>query len=138
MATFPLPPPKAGALRPLLVFRLAGRDCALPLEAVQEVVPMARLSRPPTLPAVWQGFLNLGGAAVAVLHLSRLFGLPDVALGLYTPLLVLRQPAERVALLVEAVRGIVRVAAADVRPVRGAYSFNDCVEGEVSVGARRT
>src|SRR4029077_2630145 len=73
----------------LLVFHLAGQAYGLPLRSVQEVVPMTVLSRPPTLPVVLAGFLNLGGSAVPVLHLNRLLGVADFAVGLHTPLLVL-------------------------------------------------
>src|SRR5438128_2487698 len=85
--------------RSLLLFHLPGHACALPLASVQEVVPMPLLSRPPGLPSVLAGFLDLGGAIVPVLRLDRLLGLSEVVPGLYTPLLVLRQPEDRLALL---------------------------------------
>ncbi len=121
---------------PFLVFRLPGLACALPLASLQEVLPLPQLSRPPGLPALLEGFLNLGGAAVPILRLDRLFGLPELALGRYTPLLVLRQPEDRLALLVESAQVVVHVRPQDVRPVRSGLSFNDCSEGEVTVGDR--
>ena len=120
--------------RLFLVFHLRGTVCALPVSAIREVVALPLLSRPPGLPSLLEGFLNLGGSAIPVLRLDRLFGLPDLVPGLYTPLLVLRQPEDRIALLVEAVRGIVTVQSADVRSVPGGDSFNDCVEGELTFG----
>jgi purine-binding chemotaxis protein CheW len=119
-----------------LVFHLPGTICALPIDGIQEVVALPALSRPPSLPSVLEGFLNLGGNAVPVLRLDRLFGLEEVGPGLYTPLLVLHQPEDQIALLVESVQGIVPVQPADVRLVNGGDSFNDCVEGEITLGDR--
>jgi purine-binding chemotaxis protein CheW len=116
-----------------LAFRLPGVACALPLDRLREVVPMALLSRPPGMPSLLEGLLNLGGAAVAVVRLDRLLGLPELSVGLYTPLLVLRHAEDRVALLVESVVGLITVRPEDVRPTPGA-SLEDCVEGEVDVG----
>ncbi len=104
------------------------------MTAIREVVALPLLSRPPSLPSLVEGFLNLGGTSIPVLRLNRLFGLPELTPSRYTPLLILRQPEDRIAVLVESVRGIVAVPAADVRPVRDGLSFNDCVESEITVG----
>src|ERR1700736_3896381 len=78
--------------RALLVFHLGGSGYALPLHEIQEIVPMAWLSRPPGSPSVVAGLLNLGGKAVPVIRLDRLFELPDLVPTLYTPLVILRHP----------------------------------------------
>ena len=51
---------------------------------------MASLFRPPTIPSLLEGFLNLRGTAVPVLSLGRLFGLHERPLELHTPLVILR------------------------------------------------
>lgn len=112
----------------LLLFHLAGQSYGIPLRDVQEVVPMARLSHPPSMPAVLAGFLNLGGIAIPVLRLDRLFGLQEQSVGLYTPLIVLRDAESRLALMVEKVSRIVSVPADELVPVPENHSFNDCVE----------
>jgi purine-binding chemotaxis protein CheW len=116
----------------LLVFHLAGQAYGIRLQEVREVVPMAQLSRPPGLPAVLAGFLNLAGTAIPVLRLGRLFGLPDQPPGLYTPLLVLRHPDSHLALMVDNVSRILAVAGDAVLPVPENHSFNDCVVGVVA------
>jgi purine-binding chemotaxis protein CheW len=120
--------------RSLLLFHLGDRGYALPLGAVQEIVPLALLSQPPRLPPLLAGFLNLGGQAVPVLRLDRLFGLPELSPGLYTPLLILRDPCGLIALLVGKASRVVTLAGEAVVPVRENGSFNDCVEGVVVVG----
>lgn len=120
---------------PYLAFRLPGVVCALPFTSLREVVPMALLSRPPGMPSLLEGLLNLGGVAVPVVRLDRLFGLPPFTVGRYSPLLILRHCEDRLALLAEAVVGVIRVSPAQVRPRPvGAVCFNDCVEGEITAG----
>ena len=117
----------------LVVFHLGEQAYGIPLHEVQEIVPLAALSRPPGLPSVLAGFLNLAGTAVPVLRLDRLFELPALTPGRYTPLLLLRNPDYRLALMVDKVSRIVSVAAEAVMPVREKQSFNDCVEGVVTL-----
>jgi purine-binding chemotaxis protein CheW len=119
--------------RPLLLFHLGSQAYALALHEVEEVVPLATLSRPPNLPSVLAGFLNLGGEAVPVLRLDRLFELPDLKTGKYTPLVLLRHPDYRLALLVEKVSRILSVADDAVLPIRENQSFNDCAEGVATI-----
>lgn len=122
----------------VLVFRLAGQQYALTLRDVRELLPMADFARPPMSPAVLAGFLNLGGAAVAVLRLDRLFGLPDQPLGPYAPLVLLRDSCPPVAVAVESVSRIVRLAPGAVLPVRPDDSFNGAVTGTATLDGRLT
>ena len=119
--------------RTLLMFHLAGQADGIPRQNVQDVVPMARLSRPPSLPAVLTGFLNLAGTAIPVLRLDRLFATAELPAGLYTPLIVLRHPDSQLALLVERVSRIITVTADKLLPLPDNHSFNDCVEGMATV-----
>ena len=122
--------------RRLVVFHLAGQAYALDLAEVQEIVLMAGLSRPPGLPAVLEGFLNLAGAVVPVVRLDRLFRLPERAPGMFTPLLILRNPDHHVALMVDHVSEILTVTDDAVVRVRENQAFNDCAEGVVTIRDR--
>ena len=136
------PAPAAGnrgstrAGRRLLVFHLGGQAYALDLAEVREVVFMAALSRPPGLPAVLEGFLNLAGSVVPVVRLDRLFRLPERPPGMFTTLLLLRGSDRHVALMVDRVSAIVAVPDDDVVPVRENQAFNDCAEGVARVRDR--
>jgi purine-binding chemotaxis protein CheW len=120
----------------LLVFHLVGQQFAVALNRVQEIVPMARLSRPPGLPSIVEGFLNLGGSAVSVLRLDRLFNLDEYELGLYSTLVILRTSGIPIAWLVDAVNEIVADGAESRMPVSAQQSFNGCAEAGVSVNGR--
>jgi purine-binding chemotaxis protein CheW len=118
-----------GPQRDLLVFSVGGLVAALPLENVERIAPMARLARPPGLPAPLEGILDLGGTAVPVLRLDRLLGLPIHEAGLYSMLIILKGLAHGgVALLVERTSEIRSVSFGDVLPLDQEDSFNECAE----------
>jgi purine-binding chemotaxis protein CheW len=112
-----------------VIFHAAGQAYALGVNEVREIVPMAELSRPPGSPSILAGFLNLAGQPLPVIRLNRMFGLPDQPLGLYTPLLILRGPDQRLALQVDRVSQITAIAAGAILPAGDHHSFNDCVLG---------
>lgn len=118
----------------LCLFRLATERFALPLDSVDEIVPMAALSRPPSMPSILEGILNLGGVGVPVLRTARLLGLPPSALGLYTPLIVVSDGQSRIALLVDEILGIQSVSGTSRARLEPASSFNGCVDGSLTVG----
>lgn len=118
-------------VRDLLVFQLGQQRCGLPVEKVQEIVPMAALVCPPGLPSLLEGFLNLRGTAVPVVRLDRLFRLPPWSPGLYTPLVVVRGGAHPMALLAGRVDSVVRAPESAWLPVEAEHCFNDCTEAEV-------
>lgn len=111
---------------------------ALPRADAAEVLPLPALHRPPSSPKALEGFMNLGGEAVAVLSLARLLAPqseraePD----LYAHLVRLKAPRQDIALLVD------RVIAADAaaqasspiapdESLNGVLSSNLLVDGEL-------
>src|ERR1700733_8848127 len=110
----------------LLIFRSSGMDCAFPLEAVREIVPMATLSAPPGLPSGLAGFLDLRGTAIPIVRLDRLFGLREQRPGLHTPMIVLRGIGSPIGILVDSARGIVPVAAAALLDLPEGGTFRGC------------
>ena len=122
----------------LLVFQLADRLAALPVENVERVAPMAELGRPPGLPSALEGVLDLAGAAVPVLRLDRLFGLPAQKVGLYSMLVILRGlPEQRLALLADRVTGIMPIPEEGLLRISDEDSFNGCAEATVMSGDRK-
>ena len=121
----------------LLVFHSSGLDCAFPLEAVREIVPMAALSSPPGLPSGLLGFLDLRGTAIPIVRLDRLFDLPEQKPGLHTPMIVLRGILGPIGVLVESVRGIVPAPSSSLLDIPEEGTFQGCataamrLEGEL-------
>jgi purine-binding chemotaxis protein CheW len=110
----------------LLIFHSSGLDCAFPLEAVREIVPMATLSSPPGLPSGLAGFLDLRGTAIPIIRLDRLFDLVEQQPGLHTPMIVLRGVHGPMGILVDSVRGIVPVPSTRLLEVPGEGTFQGC------------
>jgi purine-binding chemotaxis protein CheW len=126
------------SIRSLLVFQVSGLNCAFPLEAVREIVPMALLFRPPGLSTVLAGFLDLRGTAVPVLRLDRLFDLPEQSPGMYTPIVILRGGDRPTGVLVGAVRQIVSPQAASFLPLPEKHIFRECATATVEVNGNIT
>jgi purine-binding chemotaxis protein CheW len=122
------------APRRLFTFLIGERLCALPFEDIREVVPLAELSRPPGLPSILEGFLNLGGVTIAVVALRRLLGLEDRAPTLYAHLLVVGPAAAPLAFLTDYAHGAVEADV--VRRIPPGRSPNDCITAEVVVDGR--
>ncbi len=121
----------------LLVFQLAGSTVALPLSDIQRIVPMARLLRPPGLPPLLEGILNLNGATVPVLRLARLLHLPVQPLDLHSALLIVGAPPNgALALLVDRVTEIITVSSSILLPVRKEESSNGCTKALVPASDR--
>jgi purine-binding chemotaxis protein CheW len=119
------------------VFHLATQAVALRLENIQQIVPMAQLARPPGLPLLLEGILNMSGSAVPVLRLDRLFQLPLQQLGLYSALIIVNLiPDGRIALLADRVSEILAIPEGALLPISEKDSFNGCAEAMVSVGGQ--
>jgi purine-binding chemotaxis protein CheW len=119
--------------RDLLIFHSSGFDCAFPLEAVREIVPMARLSSPPGMPTGLAGFLDLRGTAIPIVRLDRLLDLPEQQAGLHTPLIVLRGALAPIGILVDSVRGIVPVIPAQILDIAEDRTFEGCATATIEL-----
>jgi purine-binding chemotaxis protein CheW len=121
----------------LLVFRSSGLNCAFPLEAVREIVPMAWLSSPPGMPSGLLGFLDLRGTAIPIVRLDRLFDLAEQKPGLHTPMVVLRGVLGPIGILAESVRAILPAPSASLLELPADGTFQGCatavmpLEGEL-------
>lgn len=121
--------------RQLVVFSLGEEFCALDLAGVREILPTAELSSPPGMPELLAGFLNLGGTAVAVLPLGRLFRSPSNEIGLYEHLILLRA-SRPLALLVDRVEEVRTFSGDALRPVGEKNSFNGCAQSQLTYKER--
>ena len=99
----------------VLVFHIGRERYALPLTAVLRVLPVARLKPLPGAPHYVPGLLDLHGAPVPVIDLSRLAGTPPSAVRYDTRILLLDVAAagqlRRLGLKAERVAGIADIAA---------------------------
>jgi purine-binding chemotaxis protein CheW len=103
---------------------------AVPRDAVEEVLPLPLLSRPPGAPAAVGGLFDVGGELLIAVHLDRVLGLAAAEPGLYAHMIRLAGDDASIALVVDRVRRVVEVTPADVRPVEAEETFRGCVVGE--------
>ena len=91
------------------------------------MLPMCELLRPPALPPLLEGFLNLRGEAAPVIRVDHLFGLAAARLQLHTHLVVLR--SQPIAIVTARARDIIHVRSGDVLQPAPGNVFGDCLEG---------
>lgn len=93
-----------------MMFHIGRERYALPLVAVRQVLPAARLTGLPGAPDYVPGLLDLHGEPVPVIDLSRLAGSPPDAVRYDTRILLVEVPAlgrlRRLGLKAERVAGV--------------------------------
>lgn len=128
--------------RELVIFDAGEHRCALDSAAARAFLPLPRLWRTPSLPRVIEGYADIGGRAVPVVALARLF--TQSARGseeppIYSHLILIdgHEPREGpVAFLVDRVVELRRVSAADLTVSIDRDSLNNCVEAEAEIDGR--
>ncbi|WP_426218694.1 chemotaxis protein CheW [Methylobacterium sp. NFXW15] len=126
----------AGESTAYLMLDVAGTVCALPHEAVAEVLPLPELQAAPASGGWLAGFVNLGGRPVPVLDLAPILGLREASAGagLYAHLVLARDRS--LAWLVDRVADLALVPASAQRPADPAASLNGCVAAGLALSDR--
>ena len=106
----------ADGVRQLIVFTLEGREFALPVENVSEVLRMVTLAPVPESPMWMPGVINLRGAVVPVVDLRMRLALPHARWGVNTPIIVAQCGGRMLGLLADAVVELLTVPASSISP----------------------
>lgn len=107
----------------LLRFALGDERYALRIEAVREILEVAKTTPLPLMPAFVRGLMNLRGGVVPVIDLGARLGLPPACIGRRSCVVVVDAPCgedgglQRLGLLVDAVSEVFDVALDEVEPV---------------------
>jgi purine-binding chemotaxis protein CheW len=117
----------------LVVFTLAGRDYALHLEKVEQVLAAVEVTPLPGAPEIVAGIINLRGRIIPVLNIRRRFRLPEKEPELSDHLLVARTTRRTVALQVDHARGVTVHPAGAVVAGRDIVPRTEFVEGVVKL-----
>lgn len=91
----------------LVIFTLDSQHYALHLTVVERAVRMVEITPLPHAPEIVLGVVNLQGRIVPVLNLRKRFHLPERTAGVGDQLLIARTSRRTVALVVDAVSGVV-------------------------------
>lgn len=115
----------------LVTFSLDDQEFALPLSSIVQVVRMVAITPVPEAPEIVKGMINVRGKVVPVIDLRRRFGLPSKPYGLNTHLLIVRHAGQMIALVVDAVSGVLSMPNAYIEPPT---DMGSQVEGVAAVG----
>jgi len=96
----------------LVIFRLDRQTYALPITSIVQIIEMVTITPIPQIGnTAVEGVINVHGAAVPVVNLRRHFGLPEAALGLYTPIILAQIGEQTVGLIVDRVLDVLSLPA---------------------------
>jgi purine-binding chemotaxis protein CheW len=109
----------------MVVFELDGREFALPLREVAEILRMVAITPVPEVPRWVVGVINLRGRVIPVIDLRRRLGFEPREPGLNTPILVVEQEARKLGLIADAVRDVLALPNDALEPPDGADADDD-------------
>ena len=115
----------------MVTFELDGQKYALHLSAVQFVVRAVEITPLPKAPESVAGIINFQGQVVPVFNLRRRFRLPERELQLDAHIILARTARRLVALVVDAVGGVVECAAGETVPADAVVPGTEYVAGVV-------
>ena len=123
----------------LLEFVVAERRYALPLDVVDRTYQAVEVTPVPDAPSVVKGVVNIQGVILPVVSLRRRMKQEDREVALTDRLVVVDTPRRKLALLVDAVPGVVTVGdecfveAEDIYPDMGLVKGITTVDGDLLV-----
>lgn len=98
----------------LVVFEIDEQRYGLHLSSVERVLHAVDVTPLPQTPDVVWGVIDMQGQIVPVLSLRKRFGLPERAIGVSDHFVLARTRRRTVALVVDAVRGVIERPVAEV------------------------
>ncbi len=100
----------------LLTFKVEGQVYGLPVAHVARIIEMVTMTHLPDAPDTIQGLINVQGKAVPVMDLRHRFGLPLLAYGLHTPIILadIGDNGRMLGLIVDTVENVLEVPAIDL------------------------
>jgi purine-binding chemotaxis protein CheW len=117
------------ALRQVVGFSLQGQRYGLKLDAVERVVPVAEIQPLPKAPGIVLGVINMQGRIVPVVNVRRRFRMPEREIALSDRLILARTGTREVALLVDAVLGVLELSDVQTTAAGSIAPGLDYVEG---------
>lgn len=101
-----------------LSFYLAKEEFAISVSSVREIIGIQEITHVPQMPAYVEGVLNLRGKVIPVINMRRKCGLPDVAHGPQTCIVVVQIKSDTgtlpMGVVVDGVSEVANVAASDI------------------------
>jgi purine-binding chemotaxis protein CheW len=99
-----------------LTFLLAEEEYGIPIENVQEIIPLLPITRVPKAPDVVLGVINLRGKIVPVFDLHRKFAMPAQETTRLTCIVVVVVGGKEVGVVVDQVKEVLPIPDEEIRP----------------------
>lgn len=100
--------------RNLMAFRLDQQTYALPIEPIVQIIEMVTITPIPQVSNTVKGVISVRGAPVPVVNLRRYFGLPEAALQLHTPIVLVQVDELMVGLIVDEVLDVLSLPGSQI------------------------
>ncbi|GAB4521002.1 MAG: chemotaxis protein CheW [Anaerolineae bacterium] len=100
----------------LVIFRLGAERFGVDIAQVQGIERLQPITRVPQAPPFIKGVINLRGQITPIMDLRQRFGFEEAEATKETRLVVVMLRGQRMALLVDAVDGVLRVSADSIEP----------------------
>ena len=115
------------------VFTLGDQRYALPLSAVERVVRVVEVTPLPQAPDIVLGVVNVQGRVIPVVNPRRRFRLPERDIALTDQLVIAHTTRRPVALVVDAVTGVLEYSGREAVGARDIVPGMEYVEGVVKL-----
>ncbi|NHM28116.1 hypothetical protein G7K71_14230 [Desulfofundulus sp. TPOSR] len=102
--------------RQYVVFALKGEEYGVEIGKVQEIIRVPGIVGVPRAPHYIRGVVNIRGSILPVMDLRRKFNLSDVEDLEQCRIVVVELPELKIGLVVDAVKEVVKIAAAEIEP----------------------
>ena len=105
-----------GVANQFVVFRLGDNEFAVPIEQVQEILVLGRLTRVPKLPEFIEGIINVRGRIVPVVNLCKRFDIQGRPWDLETRIIVVEVAEQTIGMIVDMVTEVAKIPLTAVEP----------------------
>jgi purine-binding chemotaxis protein CheW len=99
-----------------LIFTCDGKDYALEIRFVTEIVALQEITEIPDLPSYLKGIINLRGKVLPVLDVRVRFNMLEAEYTERTCLVIASKENSMIGLIVDAVTEVIKIPASDVEP----------------------
>lgn len=90
-------------------FKLDSQDYAFPIEQIQEIVIVEKITKTPQVPDYVEGVTNLRGSIIPIINLRRLFGMESKPIDCDTRTIVVNVGTRTIGCSVDTVTQVVRI-----------------------------
>jgi len=124
--------------RQLIEFDVAGEAYGVDIESVREIIRLQPITRVPSVPDVVDGIINLRGVVTPIVDLRKLLQVTVAATTGDSRVIVAETEHGPVGVLVDRVKGVVRLAAGDLQPLSASATSDgvDYLDGVIPLEGR--